>query len=93
MPPVIRIPFEVNRFKVGANRLPHIRSFKSIALYYILLEWFKFQNSGFIVLTICLWHRAIQFQLAVPGKLIKTQKAVRFPKEQLLSIKDPNDQI
>ena len=84
-----RLPFGINRFK-SYNWRPNLKLIRACALFYFLFEIFEFEGSGFILMTICLWHRALQIQLPFPAHKIKKRGAWRFPKRQLLKIEEPN---
>jgi hypothetical protein len=86
----VRAPFGINRFKFSRSWLPYFKLFRNPALFYVLFEMFKFQTEGFILLTLCLWYRAFQLQVPFPAKWIRADVAQRFPKHQLLSIREPS---
>ena len=85
----VRAPFGINRFKLAGSWFPRFRLFKTPALFYTLFELFRFEDEGFLLFTICLWFRAFQIQISLPKHWIRRDVAHRFPKHQLLSIREP----
>jgi len=86
---ITRLPFEVNRFK-SYNWRPNLKRINTCSLFFFLFEIFDFEGLGFILLTICLWRRALQLQIPFPVRKIKKRGSWRFPKYKLLKIEEPD---
>lgn len=85
----IRGPFGINRFRFYRNWFPYFKFFRNQALFYFLFEVFDFQGDGFIIITLCIWHRVLQMQIPFPGDKIKWRTTWRLPKKKLFSIEEP----